>query len=182
MLLIHNVLFQTNTVRLFDKGEMNTFSDPVTFVDLVASHLTQFLASSFETPREDAMQGHVASFVLDDRGACLEETQTDQDQVVDQNAAEARRDGRLCMLSQERDALCDSLTSLLDQRVDPQCPFVDASQYREDTVTVYRTLVALRCLSDFTDGKHMVTRLCRKVSAKFTQPGGCHNFLLARAL
>ena len=173
--MIYNCLFQTNTVRLFDKGEMNTFSDPVTFVDLVASHLTQFLVSTFKTPREDAMQGHMASSVLDDCGTYLEETQTDQDQI-------AEPDGRLCMLSQERDALCDSLTSLLDQGVDPRCPFVDASQYREDTVAVYRTLVALRCLSDFTDDKHVVARLCRKVSAKFTQPGGCHNFLLARAL
>ena len=159
-------------MRLFDKGEMNTFSDTVTFVDLVASHLNQFLVGSFERPREEATQGHVAPSVLDNCGT-MEETVSDQDEV-----AEPTRDRRLRMLSQECDVLCDSLTSLQVQQVNPQCPFVDAGQYRDDTLTVYRTVVALRCLSEFTDRKQVVARLCRK----FNQPGGCHNFLLARAL
>ena len=177
LFIIYNV-FQENTVRLFDKGEMNTFSDPINFTNLVACHLTEFLSSSLEMTDSETRRGCVGSTVMNNSGT---DNATEPD-LVD----ESRWDDRLRLLEQECDVLFDHLGSLLDQVhcASPQCPFVEASQYRVTTVALYRSLVALQCLCVFTstDNKHKMCHMCQTVSAKLTRSGGSLNALLALVL
>ena len=166
-------------MRLFDKGEMNTFSDPVTFIHRVARHLKDLLFSSLDTTDTDTdtRQRRI--------GAVMSHCGTSACSTTEQNTFdESRREEWLSLLVHECNVLLDSLASRLDKvdRTRPPCPFVEAGQYRDDAVTLYRSLVALRCLSHFTHHSHQVVHLSRILSTWFTQTGGALNTLLAPSL
>ena len=176
-------MLQENAVRLFDKGEMNTFSDPVSFIHRVASHLKELLFSSLDTTDidtdtdTDTRQCHI--------GAAMSHCGTSACSTVEQYTFdESRHEEWLSLLVHECNVLLDSLTSRLDKvdRTSPPCPFMEAGQYRDDAVSLYRSLVALRCLSRFTHHSHQVAHLSCTLAAWFTQTGGALNTLLAQSL
>ena len=168
-------------MRLFDKGEMNTFSDPVSFTHRVASQLKELLFSSLDTTDTDTDTDTRQRRI----GAVMSRCGTSACSTVEQNAFdESRQEEWLSLLVHECNVLLDSLASRLDKvdRTRPPCPFMEASQYRDDAVTLYRSLVALRCLSHFTHHSHQVAHLSCTLSAWFTQTGGALNTLLAQSL
>ena len=174
-------LFQDKQVRLFDKGEMNTYRDEVNFIKVAAEHLRTFIITTVTHPSQ--LPGNhinrVAKEIPDSSRFSL-------DMFVVPNVDKVINVARVVVLHGKMAEISAELTKRISQidQVDGSTPFMHTAEYQNTVVTLTRLSLALLCLSS-TDqvlpggGPHATGMLHDELWTTFCSNHAVPNELLA---
>ena len=159
-------------MRLFDKGEMNTYRDEMVFVTMVAKSFKTFLQSSlpvYNHPKKEGVLSQSSSS-NDIQGLIM-----DGDMFSKPNVQAVVATLRSSLVRDKLKELLMELSSKVDQLkcIAGSTPLLMTSEYQDDMIVLCRLKIAISCLLPVVDEheeeKEQMSKILCEINQRFKQ-------------